>query len=52
VAGATTPHATSDPSSIWVERYEAGGFGDDVTAAATIQEYRVRIAALERLVGW
>ncbi len=41
----------SDPSNIWAERYEAGGFDDDVTAAVTIQEYGVRIAALERLVG-
>ena len=36
---------------IWVDRYEAGAFDDDAAAAATIQEYEARIAALERLVG-
>ena len=36
---------------IWVQRYEAGAFDDDATAADMIQEYEARIAALERLVG-
>src|SRR3546814_980147 len=36
---------------IWVQRYEAGAFDDDATAADLIQEYEARIAALERLVG-
>ena len=36
---------------IWVDKYEAGTFDEDVEAASTIQEYEARIAALERLVG-
>lgn len=36
---------------LWVQRYEAGGFDEDATAADMIQEYEARIAALERLVG-
>ena len=36
---------------IWVQRYEAGAFDEDATAADMIQEYEARIAALERLVG-
>src|SRR3990170_5156343 len=36
---------------IWVQKYEAGAFDDDATAADMIQEYEARIAALERLVG-
>ncbi len=36
---------------IWVDKYEAGAFDEDAEAADTIQEYEVRIAALERLVG-
>ncbi len=36
---------------IWVGRYEAGAFDNDAAAAATLQEYEARIAALERLVG-
>jgi transposase len=36
---------------IWVQKYEAGAFDDDAAAADMIQEYEVRIAALERLVG-
>lgn len=36
---------------IWVEKYEAGAFDDDVCAAGLIQTYEARIAALERLVG-
>ena len=36
---------------IWVDKYEAGAFDEDVEAASMIQEYEARIAALERLVG-
>ncbi len=36
---------------IWIQKYEAGTFDDDTTAADLIQEYEARIAALERLVG-
>ena len=36
---------------IWVEKYEAGAFDDDVQAADLLQVYEARIAALERLVG-
>lgn len=36
---------------VWVEKYEAGAFDDDVQAADLIQSYEARIAALERLVG-
>jgi transposase len=36
---------------IWVQKYEAGAFDEDATAADMIQEYEARIAALERLVG-
>ena len=36
---------------IWVERYQAGGFDDDMAAADVLQQYEARIAALERLVG-
>jgi transposase len=36
---------------IWVQKYEAGGLDEDTAAAAPIQEYEARIAALERLVG-
>ena len=36
---------------IWVQKYEAGALDEDAAAAATIQEYEARIAALERLVG-
>ena len=36
---------------IWVQKYEAGAFDDDATAADLIQEYEARIAALERLAG-
>jgi len=35
---------------IWVQKYEAGAFDEDVAAADMIQEYEARIAALERLV--
>ncbi|QKC82092.1 transposase [Mesorhizobium sp. NZP2077] len=36
---------------IWVQKYEAGSFDEDVAAADTMQTYEARIAALERLVG-
>jgi transposase len=36
---------------LWVQKYEAGSFDEDATAADMIQEYEARIAALERLVG-
>lgn len=36
---------------IWVQKYEAGAFDEDATAADMIGEYEARIAALERLVG-
>ena len=36
---------------IWVGKFEAGAFDDDVQAADLIQEYEARIAALERMVG-
>lgn len=36
---------------LWVQRYEAGTFDEDATAADLVQEYEARIAALERLVG-
>lgn len=36
---------------IWVAKYEAGEFDEDVEAADRLQEYEARIAALERLVG-
>ena len=36
---------------IWIQKFEAGAFDDEATAADTIQTYESRIAALERLVG-
>jgi hypothetical protein len=36
---------------IWVAKYEAGKFNEDVEAADYLQEYEARIAAFERLVG-
>ena len=36
---------------IWVTKYEAGEYDEDVEAADRLQEYEARIAALERLVG-
>src|ERR1700760_2337961 len=36
---------------VWVERYQAGAFDEDVAAADLLQQYEARIAALERLVG-
>jgi transposase-like protein len=36
---------------VWVQKYEAGAFDDDVQTADLLQQYEARIAALERLVG-
>lgn len=36
---------------IWVAKYEAGAFDDEVCAADLLQEYEAKIAALERMVG-
>ena len=36
---------------IWVAKYEAGSFDNDVVAADIVQAQEARIAALERLVG-
>ena len=36
---------------IWVGKHEAGAFDEEVEAAALLQEYEARIAALEREVG-
>jgi len=36
---------------IWVQKYEAGAFDDDATAADMIQEYEARIVAVERLAS-
>ena len=36
---------------VWVQRYEAGAFDEDVQTADLLQQYEARIAALERLVG-
>ncbi|MER9965152.1 transposase [Mesorhizobium sp. M0045] len=36
---------------VWVRKYEQSAFDDDAQAADMIQEYKARIAALERLVG-
>jgi transposase-like protein len=36
---------------IWVAKYEAGSFDNDVIAAELVQTQEARIAALERLVG-
>ncbi len=37
---------------LWVARYEANGeLNDDTTAADLLQDYKARIAALERLAG-
>jgi transposase len=36
---------------VWVQKYEAGAFNEDVQAANLLQQYEARIAALERLVG-
>jgi transposase-like protein len=37
---------------LWIARYEADGdLNDDTTAGDLLQDYKARIAALERLVG-
>lgn len=36
---------------IWVQKLETGGFDEEVGAAALLEEYETRIAALERMVG-
>ena len=37
---------------LWIARYEADGeLNDDSTAADLLQDYKVRISALERLAG-
>ena len=36
---------------IWVEKYEAGEFDEEVEAADLLREYKAKIDALERLVG-
>ena len=36
---------------VWVQKYETGALDDDAAAADTIHAYKVRIAALEPLVG-
>ena len=36
---------------VWVQKYEAGAFDEDVETADLLQQYEARIAALERLVG-
>lgn len=36
---------------IWVAKYEAGEFDEEAEAADLLQEYKAKIAALERMVG-
>ena len=36
---------------IWVEKYEAGEFDEEAEAADFVQEYKAKIAALERMIG-
>lgn len=36
---------------VWLEKYEAGEFDEEVDAANMLHEYEARIAAFERLVG-
>lgn len=36
---------------IWIKKFEAGQFDEDVVAVDLFQQYEARIAALERLVG-
>ena len=36
---------------LWVDKFEAGAFADEVIAADTVEAYEARIASLERLVG-
>ena len=56
--GGETLHALSQRHDIsrqlirsWVGKFEAGALDDDAQAAALIQEYEARIAALEWMVG-
>jgi transposase len=36
---------------VWVQKYEAGAFDEDIQTADLLQQYEARIAGLERLVG-
>jgi transposase-like protein len=36
---------------VWVAKFEASAFDEDVQTADLLQEYEAKIAALERLVG-
>ena len=36
---------------VWVQKYEAGAFDEDVQTADLLHQCEARIAALERLVG-
>ena len=36
---------------VWIAQYEAGAFDDEFQAADLLQQYKAKIAALERLVG-
>ena len=36
---------------VWVRKLETGAFDDDARAADLLQEYKAKIAALERMVG-
>lgn len=36
---------------VWIDKYDAGEFDDEIETADTRHEYEARIAALERLVG-
>lgn len=36
---------------VWVQKLEAGALDDDVGAAVLLEEYEIKIAALERMVG-
>lgn len=48
---AKTHDVTRNLIRIWVAKYEAGEFEEDVVAADRLQEYEAKIAALERMVG-
>lgn len=36
---------------VWIEKYDAGQYDDEVEAAGLLPEYHAKIAALEQLVG-
>lgn len=36
---------------LWLTKYEAGEFNEEAAAAASLEEYEARIAALQRKVG-